>query len=121
MKLVPPPITNHWPNEGWTEHGGYDCMTAGIRVGPVVLDGADYGQGQCQNMTTKQRHHMEADAKFIAAAPVMAKALAELCVDAEYALRKFLPPGSYSMSHSLRNALDALKAAGYTVEAADQS
>jgi hypothetical protein len=47
---------------------GYDCMTAGITVGPVTLDGNDYGQAPCRDMTVEQRARMEADAHFIARA-----------------------------------------------------
>jgi hypothetical protein len=50
------------------ENGGYDCMTSAICVGPVTLDGADYGQERCQDMTVEQRARMEADAHFIARA-----------------------------------------------------
>jgi hypothetical protein len=105
MKLVPPNIT---PGP-WSARP-LDDPQWGI-----------HGKGEWELVANTLHGNDSANAKLIAAAPVMAEALAELCVDAEYALRKFLPPGSYSMSHSLRNALDALKAAGYTVEAADQS
>lgn len=54
---------------------GYDCMTGGIRVGPIVLDGADYGQKRCQEISTAARARMEADARLISAAPDMAEAL----------------------------------------------
>ena len=48
-----------------SEHLGYDCMTYGIRVGPIILDGGDYGQKVGQPITAAQMRAMEDDAKMI--------------------------------------------------------
>jgi hypothetical protein len=58
-------------------------MTSAITVGPATLDGADYGQDRCQDMTVEQRARMEADAALIAAAPDLLAAL-------KWTLRNFL-------------------------------
>lgn len=77
-KFTPGP----WRCEGFEEHLGYDCMTAGVRSGPAVLDGRDYGQKSCHNMKEEARDVMMADAALIAAAPdlyaALMKAKAEL-------------------------------------------
>lgn len=44
-------------------------MTGGVRVGPVVLDGADYGQRPCESISPEGLERMMADAHLIAAAP----------------------------------------------------
>ena len=67
-----------WKREEIDQHLGYDCMTAGIRVGPVVLDGSDYGQNRCEAMSTDARARMEADGALIAPAPDLLAALEEL-------------------------------------------
>ena len=64
-----------WELGVFEEHLGYDCMTAGVRVGPVVLDGKDYGQGTCTTMSDEARGAMLADARLISAAPDLAEAL----------------------------------------------
>lgn len=67
-----------WVIGEFDENGGYDCMTAGLTVGPVTLDGADYGQNAGGDITDAQRAHMEADAALIAAAPELLHALQQL-------------------------------------------
>ena len=54
-----------WIKEPLDENGGYDCMTAAIRIGKAVLDGRDYGQENCKDLTLEQRQQMEADASRI--------------------------------------------------------
>lgn len=65
-----------WVVGEWSETLGYDCMTAGVRVGPVVLDGADYGQRRCQPIQPEDKTRLLADARLIAAAPDLLAALA---------------------------------------------
>lgn len=71
--------TNHtpgpWPIGEFEENGGYDCMTCGIQVGPIKLDGADYGQELLEEPTAEQFARMYADAKLIGAAPELLEAL----------------------------------------------
>ena len=64
-----------WSVGEYGEHLGYDCMTGGIRVGPVILDGADYGQKRCTPIEPEALERMKADARLIAAAPAMLIAL----------------------------------------------
>jgi hypothetical protein len=59
---------------------GYDCMTGGISVGPVVLDGADYGQKRCGDIEPDALARMQADARLIAASPDLLDAL-KLCYE----------------------------------------
>lgn len=56
------------------EHSGYDCMTGGIRVGPALLDGADYGQHRCCPISAEALEQMTGDARLIAAAPDLLEA-----------------------------------------------
>lgn len=72
-----------WVRREYSEHLGYDCMTGGIRVGPVVLDGSDYGQKRCTPIEPRSLARMEADAKLIAAAPDMLAVL-ELILDGNH-------------------------------------
>lgn len=54
---------------------GYDCMTAGVKAGPVYLDGKHYGQQRCREITEESKAAMMADAALIAAAPELLDAL----------------------------------------------
>ena len=54
---------------------GYDCMTGGVKAGPVYLDGAQYGQKTCAEIEADQLARMMADARLIAAAPDLLEAL----------------------------------------------
>lgn len=68
----------NWKMGTLVEAGGYDSMTDAIQIGPITLDGANYGQELCAPITPEQRQQMEADARLIAAAPRMQKMLEEL-------------------------------------------
>jgi hypothetical protein len=91
-KFTPGP----WIVEGFDEHLGYDCMTAGVRIGPVVLDGEDYGQVRCKEMSAEAKERMMADAHMISAVTEMYAALNELVstiiIDDEEGLATFLDP-----------------------------
>lgn len=50
------------------DFGGYDCMTAGVTVGPVTLDASDYGQRTGQELTPEQSSALLADANFVSKA-----------------------------------------------------
>ena len=66
-----------WELGEFSEFGGYDMMTAGVRAGPANLDGA-YPYGQKTNgtpMEPEAKSRMLADARLIAAAPELADAL----------------------------------------------
>lgn len=58
-----------WELGEFDESLGYDCMSAGVRAGPAVLDGADYGQRRSAEMEPDAKERMMADAALIAAAP----------------------------------------------------
>lgn len=70
-KFTPGP----WVVGQYSDTMGYDCMTGGVRVGPVVLDGADYGQKPCADLHIDDHFRMMADAHLIAAAPDLYAAL----------------------------------------------
>ena len=61
-----------WPVGEFDETGGYDCMTAGIKVGPALLDGNEYGQAPCRDIDVEARARMEADAALIGEAHKLA-------------------------------------------------
>lgn len=54
-----------WERGEYDEHLGYDCMTGGVRIGPVVLDARDYGQKNSWGDKPWDRDRMEADARLI--------------------------------------------------------
>ena len=58
-----------WEIGSFDPSGGYDCLFAGIQVGPVRLDGSDYGQESLEEITPTQKKRMELDARLIAEAP----------------------------------------------------
>lgn len=62
-----------WVLGEYSETLGYDCMTGGIKAGPVYLDAAQYGQQRCSFTPAPER--MLADARLIAAAPDLLAAL----------------------------------------------
>jgi hypothetical protein len=66
-----------WKRSAYDDTGGYDCMTGAIRIGPAVLDGYDYGQKNCEPISTEALTRMEKDAALIEAAPEMLEALEE--------------------------------------------
>ena len=51
-----------WELGEYDECLGYDCMTGGIRFGPGVLDGHDYGQGNCKEISAEAVGRITADA-----------------------------------------------------------
>ncbi len=75
---VMPHTPGPWKLWEFDEHLGYDCMTGGIRSGPAVLDGSDYGQKRCAEIDPDAKARMLADAALIAAAPDMLAALEKL-------------------------------------------
>jgi hypothetical protein len=46
--------------------GGYDCLYAGITIGPFRLDGSDYGQRPCYPLSDEAMARMTADAARLA-------------------------------------------------------
>lgn len=54
---------------------GYDCMTGGVKAGPVYLDGAQYGQRPGEDIEPDQLERMMADGRLIVAAPDLLEAL----------------------------------------------
>lgn len=69
-----------WELGEWDDHLGYDCMTGGVRAGPVVLDGGGYGQKSCQPISAEGLARIMADARLIAAAPELREALENLFI-----------------------------------------
>ncbi len=72
---VMPHTPGPWKIGEFDEHLGYDCMTCGVRAGPAVLDGSDYGQKRCAEIAPEAKARMLADASLIAAAPDLLAAL----------------------------------------------
>lgn len=64
-----------WRVGEYDDYLGYDCMTGGVRAGPVVLDGGSYGQKSCLPIEPAQLDRLMADARLIAAAPELLEAL----------------------------------------------
>lgn len=95
-----------WKLGEFDEHLGYDCMTGGIRSGPAVLDGRDYGQKSCEELDLEAKAKMLADAALIAAAPDLLEALKALA--ASYGRIK--PPG-HPKSDAEKQADAAIKKA----------
>jgi hypothetical protein len=67
-----------WELGEWDHTLGYDCMTGGIKVGPVYLDGSDYGQLACRPLPAEGRARLDADARLISAAPDLLEALTKV-------------------------------------------
>lgn len=72
---VMPHTPGPWKFGEFDEHLGYDCMTGGVRAGPALLDGSDYGQKRCAELDPEAKARMLADAALIAAAPDLLVAL----------------------------------------------
>ena len=80
-----------WELGEFDELLGYDCMTGGVRSGPAVLDGRDYGQRTCAEISEEGKVRMMADARLIAAAPDLLAALK----DCQHALANALATATY--------------------------
>jgi predicted PP-loop superfamily ATPase len=65
------------------ESGGYDCMTAAIICGNVVLDGSNYGQKPCEKLSKSIKNEMFADAYLITASQEMLEVLETILTDVE--------------------------------------
>lgn len=104
-----------WQRGEYDDFLGYDCMTGGIRVGPVVLDANRYGQRRSYDEKPWDRERMEADASLIAAAPDLLAAC-EGCADLLRMLDRLgFVPGGYSPDGALADAEAAIaKARGQT-------
>lgn len=82
-RRVMPHTPGPWKLGEFEEHLGYDCMTGGVRAGPAVLDGSDYGQKRCRDIGPEAKARMLADAALIAAAPDLLEALRDMVSDRE--------------------------------------
>jgi hypothetical protein len=67
-----------WKIGDFGENLGYDCMTCGIRVGPVLLDGRDYGQLPNEVIDPKAKARMLSDAALISSAPDLLETLMDI-------------------------------------------
>lgn len=94
-----------WEVGELNESGGYDCMTAGVRVGNALLDGRIYGQGSCDELTPEIEAAMMEDARLIAAAPDLLEALSFVMVDGEgdgYICREAMAQVRYAIAKATR-------------------
>lgn len=103
-----------WQLGEYDTYLGYDCMTAGVRAGPAVLDCGDYGQRHNSPPSPEQMSRMMADARLIASAPDLLEALQR--VVNEYGARdgrdNSLMP-SHRQLPEIRNAMETIaKATG---------
>ena len=57
-----------WELGEYDDFLGYDCMTGGVRAGPVLLDAANYGQARGRDITSEALEAMMADARYITCA-----------------------------------------------------
>jgi hypothetical protein len=87
-----------WTVGEYSETLGYDCMYGGVRVGPVVLDGRDYGQNACADIAAAAKAQMMADAALISAAPFLLAAC-------EIALLALIESGIVDGRQALRAAV----------------
>lgn len=55
-----------WEVGEYSDTLGYDCMTGGIRVGPLILDGKEYDQQCCAQENEVPPERMISDANLIA-------------------------------------------------------
>jgi len=76
-----------WTVGEYDETAGYDCMTGGIEVGPITIDGMDYGQKPCDEISIESLEKMQSDAKLIALLVNHADEIAELVKAAEKVTR----------------------------------
>jgi hypothetical protein len=67
-----------WKLGEWDDHLGYDCMTGGIRFGPGYLDGAQYGQKTCREISAESKARLLADAALLNDAPLLLRQNREL-------------------------------------------
>jgi hypothetical protein len=64
LKKLVEAVSEDWTVGDYDDTGGYDCMTGAIMVGNLCLDGANYGQERCQQITETTLARMTADAQL---------------------------------------------------------
>lgn len=74
-----------WEVGEYSDTLGYDCMTGGIQVGRIYLDGSDYGQSRCEEISVSALDNMQSDAELIAYLVNHAEAIRDLVVAAKKA------------------------------------
>jgi hypothetical protein len=101
MLKAPNVTEGEWESGEFSDYGGYDCMTAGVKCGPAFLDGSTYGQDPCEAMDSDDQARMMADAKMLAASKRLAEVLNDIVTNG-------------IGTTVIQNARAALLAAGYT-------
>jgi hypothetical protein len=74
-------ICRLWQVEPFDPRGGFDGFTAGIKVGPIIVDGSNYGQEWGAAVSDSLKEQMTLDAHLIAGAPDMVLALAAVLAE----------------------------------------
>jgi maltooligosyltrehalose synthase len=83
LKKLVEAVSEDWTVGEYDGTGGYDCMTGAIMVGHLCLDGANYGQEPCQQITETTLTRMTADAQLAGLSPALARKVIALREAAE--------------------------------------
>jgi hypothetical protein len=83
LKKLVEAVSEDWTVGEYDGTGGYDCMTGATMVGNLCLDGANYGQEPCQQITETTLARMTADAQLAGLSPALAREVIALREAAE--------------------------------------
>jgi hypothetical protein len=87
LKKLVEAVSEDWTVGEYDSTGGYDCLTGAIMVGNLCLDGSNYGQEPCREITEATLARMIADAQLAGLSPDLAREVIALREAAEEFLR----------------------------------